>query len=354
VVTADPDLALGTDWERDPVSGLWLSKARRNFPVAVADAKASPPVNWTWRNSGAASSSNVNTTTANAWRINHGNTSTDLWGGTYSCPAVYKLLDRVGRHYETIARWRTSANQNYEYAFHGVVERNGVSQWARINGGESGFTVRFQANSGTVASVTASSQILQTDGVWTRLVCEGAYVTGYYSFAVQATPPTSWTRLGSSSVFGTTQLTTPLEATFGAANAANPGGGFWAELHYWDDSACVGSPFDGEKQQTCGQGWKSGVEQYLVSACPVGTMSITDAQLQAALGAITNRRAGDSATLEWYAARHASADPGGTYRSAATALIEGSGAKLWIKWRITTNGQQPGSVAVDAFRLRAA
>ena len=362
-VLADASLAPGTTWTRN-TSGLWILQASRNFPTAIADAKANPPSGWTWYDNGLVGATATVPITSAVVASNKlsGYTAagtTNLWWGSgqLTAPVLYKSYTRntlAGQ--EWIARCACSLTGNTSQFF-GLLIFDPVTPtlWARfcLQSAGAGKVLQGAANVDT----TGITGIALTDaqaiaGVWVRLVIDSTgTVWAYYNLADQATPPTTWTYHWKRQDWAMNAgLTLYAGMLFNKQQAVTEQ---TADLLYYDDTGATALVSSAANPSNCGGGFATSTVLYLVQARDLTGLAVTNAQLQSALGAITNRFTSDTATVEFYATRAAADDPTGTYRSAATAVWEGTGDLAWIRCRVTTTGTQPGSLAVDALRMLA-
>jgi hypothetical protein len=344
----------GMELHRPAQGGLLLRLKRRlTFPLTRAVALASPEYGWSWLNRAALSSADENTTTASAFFMAHGATSTDWSTSTKTAPFRYKDLDRVpGEHYQVLARLACNGDANYEQV-HLMIYSAVTGAYVRIGPGyANGIKIVSNAGSGTTVGIT---QAQRDQGVWVRILVTGdGDVVTQYSLANQATPPSSWTTLATYTVF---------QATYSwsvglLAMTVNTAGNFEAECLYYDDDLMRSSP-----PATAAPLWPATqfdatvpVTQLLADydmGSDAPTPHIT--RIRQLLADAENTLRGDAATWEW--ALVLSAAPGAAasgWAAAGAVAVVGSG-RYWNLWaRPTSTGEEGGSLLVPRLVLPAA
>ena len=369
-VFTDPNFTIPATYERVNYAmglgtGLVQLKPARTFSVTHANAIASTTTmeTWTSRNTSNLTSADSNTTLAGALHLVHNTSATDDQINATDTGANFYRAHDTGLGAQEIVSYVKIGTTQAGLVLAIEIQDASQTYWARIGirSGtptiESHFTTASTTTAGATAALTA--QQINTDGVWMRVIRVGTDATVYYSTAVQATPPTTWTYLdGKGGVFksgGSPHRTAIYFYRYNSSATV----GVTGDVMYFDGNF-LPSPFGnvGVDVGTGAAGYDDGSPVLtLVAGFDLGASGATvaNANVQAALVEITNPRFFDAATWTWSVSRDASAPVacgGGTYAAAASVTVGGSGRYLSVCGKAASSGRiVPGSVDATALRI---
>jgi hypothetical protein len=345
-IGADPNFTTGTSYERvrGPVgTGLLQLAPQRTWNETIANALSTPPGGWTWANIARAASADENTTTSGALHIVTDSTGTDWNGSSPTALWLYKTYAAQATPSVFVTRIKlsnagTTRFIGFVYAQDGAPGTEG--RMLVYNDSGSTCELYTDVNGYSVATVSATTTQCG-QGVWYRLTRTGTAVLYEYSFANQATPPTSWTTVNSNGAEFSAAAAVRVGFTLGGGGAP-----ITAEVLYYDESALnVATGFDSTSPVLT-----------LVGGFDLGGSgaTVTDANAQAALVEITSPRESDTAAWTWSVSRGSSAPVscgGGSYAAAASVTVGGTGRYLSVCGKAASDGTQPASVNATALRV---
>lgn len=352
-VTAGSTYAVVSDLIGDKYLQL---KANTTYTIARASALAAG-LEWgrTWVNPTRLDAADQNTTTANAFYWDHGNTSTDWIFAGVTAPYYYWSVtlndtDRI----EYIVRVLNNGDQDYECA--GICLADNASPNASyillrlgFNGGVKVFT-DSRISGGTSFSGVTVTAAERNAGVWLKLVVQGGFVYTYYNTSAVTTPPSG----------GWLQVANPFTAAFtiGAAvqiglhaMTVNPTNTFTATFLYEKLT------FEPSSTGRTGIQWSatlldtSATEQVIGEVDFGSAVSLNQTVLRQLLVDATNARSTDSATVTYSVVGSATPGPAsGAYAAANAVTVTGS----YQYWRVyckiaSATGFEQGSVMLPLF-----
>ena len=359
-IESDPNFATGTSYERVTAPyrggqpGLVQLKPRPTFVTTVADFKANPAPVWAWNNTTYITSSDANTTTSSGLYIRWAATGSnylDWISGTYNTSVIGKTYSGATQTWIFRMASATSTASGDGRGFL-MYPAGGTTPYFRalFTGSSSGQIAFYD---GTTSVNVAATITQQTNGVWFRIERTGSTVAASYNLTNQSTPPTSWT-------FGVA-----FGCTAGPVTAGFMGNGYHISttldmsVLYFDDQRAVASNWEATTNPiTNAAGFDSASPVLtLVSGFDLGSSgaTVTDANVQSALTEITNLREFDAAAWTWSVSRGSSAPVscgGGTYASAATTTVGGTGRYISVCGKAASTGNTlPASVDAAALRI---
>jgi hypothetical protein len=340
----------------------YLRSARRTtFPVARSVAAASPEYGWTWANRTALDAADENTTTANGLYLDHGNTSTDWAVGTQTAPYRYRTYPMpLGRAYIITGRVTCNADAATEQVAIMAVNNASLGSIARIGIAHFSGTLSIVSSLGGTANTVGITTGQRDAGVWVRVIITRDRTETYYSTANQATPPTTWTRLGNTTTPTGWDLSVRIGTMCASGNTSN---NFTASVLYFD-VASVDDYQDAINDSMSGLLWPatqfdaSGTATLVVDDIDLGAdvSALDNTRLRLILADLENRLPGDSATVTWsYKTSASTGASAGTFRAAGSVVDDGAGGRylrLWVK--ITSDGDTQGSFGPFPFSLPVA
>jgi hypothetical protein len=363
-IMADPNFTVPAGYER--VTGLYRGgqpglvqlKPGATWTNTVADAKANPPVTWTYNNTTHIVAADENTTTASGLYFSFDVTNNYDWTASDRTASILTKT-YTGASQEWIFRISSAAyTTTAKSAGFLISDAQTVTKYYRVLlGGSSGTVGSIGYYDGAFNVSVATTQTQNTNGVWIRLIRSGMSVYGYYNLTNQATPPTTWTAVGGA----TTSLSSAASISAGwMSNRFNSTGSHNLSVLYFDDQRSnVVANWEGTTNPvTSAVGFDSTSPVLtLVSGVDLGAAGATvaDANVRAALTEITNPREWDSAAWTWSVSRGSSAPVacgGGSYAAAASVTVGGTGRYLSVCGKAASTGNVlPASVNASALRI---
>lgn len=366
----DPNFTVQASYERMTLGvappGYVQLLAEKTFLQTHANAISTPPEGWTWTNTTNLTSADTNSSLAGALHVVHNASSTDnLYTSTDTSPRLTRARDASPDGVEIVARMKETKHTGNWYACVGFIETARPTYNCKIGlvTGTQGVNMWFNNSSGTAAAgtqVNLTDQQVNTDGIWVRLVKSGQSCSGFYSTAVQTTPPTSWTQvqIAAGYVFGGEGAALSEVLVF-TRDGTGSTGTITADIMYLDSTptttrfgvlaADAGMGADGYDS--------SGPVLVPIAGFDLGasTATVNDTDVQAALTEITNTRPFDAAAWTFSASRGASSPVscgGGTYAAAASVSVGGTGRYFSLCGKATSTARiQQGSIAVERLRI---
>lgn len=354
-------LSLGSLYElhRPDQGGLFVRLTRRRtFPIARSVGLATPEHGWTWLNSGALDSADENTTTADAFVLDHDGTLT-RWDNTGTHTGPYRYRE-YSRHYvtlDTVARLRATAAVNYQTMALQVVDLDAYNTFGLIGPAYfSGQVVRtYTGGSSTTNALTAPQWAA---GIWVRIVVEsGGDIHLLYSTSSSSTPPTSWTKSKTvpSHFATTTRIGVGVGVHTWAANDGLVGEVLYLDTAYQRFSGLdwLPTPFLWPATQFD----TSGTAVQLLADYDIGSDAPAPdtTTIRKVLADAENQISGDAATWTWSMVRSATPGAGAGSFAAAAAMTPSGTGRYWNLWaKATSTGDAGGSLCIPRLVLPAA
>lgn len=356
-VFAANGVTTGSNYEVITVNGnkyLELQK-RRTFPIARSIGAADSEYGWTWLNRASISgSSTENTTVVSGANFVHEQVANTTWiAATHTAPVRYKTYTLLaGQNMQIVTKIAATASANFDQVQLLVWASGSNSNYVRVGVGyDTGTKIVTQYTSNTNLNTTISaSQML--DGVWFAVNITENNFSSYYNFSTSSTPPTSgWLYNTGGQFILTTNHGRPLNVgqmiMNGHANPQTVTGSF----NYFDvgitrnELANFVNP-NPYVSWPATQFDTSGTEQLIGEFDLVGSSAtINQTALRQLLADLENNQYLENATITWSAVQSdSSGASSGTFYSSSAVVVSGSGRyfRLWVK--ITSNGNQAGSV----------
>lgn len=341
----------------DKKSGL-LELAPLKSWRTIADAKASPPVGWTWMNASNLVTADCNSTVADALYLNAGSGSYDFNPSVATSPYLFKTYTISGVH--GAANWNFFArvvlgSNNGSWAGIGIRNSSIIANKARILVNNPGTGCQIYADGyGTSGAMSATITTAQRDaGVWILVCRSGQTIGAYYSVSNSATPPPvsefSSIMLFSQSFFANDLNPIDVGFLIGGSSSTKT-----ASFLYYDDSINPAPIHLSGNNRLSASGFDSSnpILALIVDRNVGAGAIISDADLRAALIPLVNLRENDWATVSFSAVRSSAPGAGtGTFSSASTVSIAGSGAYFSLYVKFSSTGLEGGSFDVKSFRL---
>lgn len=192
--------------------------------------------------------------------------------------------------------------------------------------------------------------------LWIRLYRAAASRTPIFSYSVAGgtSPPTSWSAVGTmTNMLGA--VTSTLRVGFACAYGADTATAFSGDIVYFDDSLALprmdaiqlGRYVQGlDTVPTPAFGFAPTQPERVIANGPCAE-TMTQAKLRAILAASENTRVGlDTASWEWKAERYpdGGAPSGGSFSSASTLVVAGTGGNIRVTVRPEASGTKWGSL----------
>jgi len=349
-------------------AGSYLSLALRYAAEDAADAKTTPPVTWSAENTGGAGVLTSSVATGGVHTNTHGTTSTTWGTSTRDAPRFYQVMRAPSGALRVIARFQTNLDANFEavallvsldeaasstYVGAGLVW-NGNGDGSSRDAFFIGAKDAVSQGSLDADSVFTAQEI--TDGVWIMLEREpnGTIWHASYSAANQATPPTSWTEIGTGITVST--LDTTVHRVGWYSQTQNTSGAHVASMVYFDASS-YGDP---ERQDASSNlaGTGGGFEDsdpaiQLLTDLDIGAAAtLADADLQAALAVGENTRYGETASWTWSCVRSATEGAAaGAYAASGSVTVSGSGRYLNLRAKCSSDAETRGSLHLPSLHI---
>jgi len=320
---------------------------RTTFPEAVADS-ITDTNGWTWVNSGALDSADENTTTADAFNIDHDGTGTD-WtsGGTHTAPFRYRTYTRTYSTQQWVAFISGDGDFNYATTALMAVETGDDNVYAYVGPAWNGAD-KIRTNTGGASTWTNATAGQRNGGIWFRLVIDiDGRVLCEYAHGVVGTLPTAWTRtktvashFASAQSFKVGIVTHTTNATDGSVG----------DVYYLDDDMhSIG--WDAALPKWPAQRFDTGnTEVPIITDLDLtggsgDAPTIDQARLRKYVADAVNLLDGDAATWTFSCVTDAGTGASSAAYNAAASLVVEGGAKRYFNLfgKPNSDGTQPGS-----------
>jgi len=329
---------------------------RKTFPIARSIGTSDSEYGWVWLNRGSLSgSSNENITVVSGANFVHSQSSDTTWyAPNYTAPVRYKSYGLApGQTLQVIAKIAATGSQNFESTQILAWISGSNAYYVRTGPAyDTGIKIATQyavGGAGTNNNVAITSAE-RASGIWLNLtITEDTFVLYHYTGSSGLTPPTSGWEFNVCSTFSSTttygkKLNVGQMIMSGRAGANNSTGSFL----YYDVSVTDQTDYLNPVPYVrwgATQYDTSGTEQ-LIGEFDLGSSStVNQTVLRQVLADLENNIEGDTATVTWSAVQsNSSGASSGTFYSSSSVVISGSGRyfRLWVK--ITSNGNQAGSI----------
>ena len=353
-VFAASGITTGSFYERRTINAnkyLQLQR-RKTFPIARSIGASDSEYGWLWLNrSSLSGSSDENVTVVSGANFVHSQSSNTTWfNPNFTAPVRYKSYGLMpGQTLQVIAKIAATGSQDFESTQILAWVSGSNTQYVRTGPAyDTGIKLATQyAGTSTNVSLTSAER---ASGVWVNLtLTEDTFVLYHYTGSSGLTPPTSgWefnvcSTFASSTTYGK-KLNIGQMIMSGRAGSNNATGSFlYYDVSITDQTDYI-NPIPYVRWGAT-QYDTSGTEQ-LIGEFDLGSSStVNQTVLRQVLADLENNIEGDTATVTWSAVQsNSSGASSSTFYASNAVVISGSGRyfRLWVK--ITSNGNQPGSV----------
>jgi len=358
-VFAANGVSTGTNYEVITVNGnkyLQLQK-RRTFPIARSIGASDSEYGWTWLNRTSISgSSTENTTVVSGANFVHAQAQTTWFSTTtHTAPVRYKTYPLgAGESIQVVARIAATGSANYEQVQILIWTSGSNGNYFRTGVGYDLFSAgprvltQHTTNQNILISISASQML---DGVWFAVNLTEDNFSSYYNFSTSSTPPTSgWQYNTGSSFILSPNYGRPLNiGQMIMTDHANPqtvtGSFKYFDVNITRNELAGFVNTSQYVQWPATQFDTSGTEQLIGEYDLGSSATVNQTILRQLLADLENNQYLENATITWSAVQsNSSGASSGTFYSSSSVVVSGSGRyfRLWVK--ITSNGNQAGSI----------
>ena len=355
-IFAASGVSTGSNYEVITINGnkyLQLQK-RRTFPIARSIGAADLENGWIWFNRISISgSSTENTTVVSGANFVHAQSANTTWtAASQTAPVRYKTYTLLaGQTMQVVSKIAATASLNFEQVQLLVWASGSNTNYVRVGVGyDTGTKIVTQYTSNQNVNTTISaSQML--DGVWFAVNIAEDNFSSYYNFSTSSTPPASgWLYNTGGPFILATNHGRPLNVgqmiMNGHANPQTVTGSF-----SYFDVGITRNELTNFVNPNPYVSWPatqfdtSGTEQLIGEYDLGSSATVNETALRQLLSDLENNQYLENATITWSAVQSSSSGAAsGTFYSSNAVVISGSGRyfRLWVK--ITSNGNQAGSI----------
>jgi hypothetical protein len=355
-VFAASGITTGSNYEVITINGnkyLQLQK-RRTFPIARSIGAADSEYGWIWLNRISISgSSTENTTVVSGANFVHAQSANTTWtAATQTAPVRYKTYTLLaGQNMQVVTKIAATGSLNFDQVQLLVWASGSNTNYVRVGVGyDTGTKIVTQYTSNQNVNTTISaSQML--DGVWFAVNITEDNFSSYYNFSTSSTPPASgWLYNTGGPFILATNHGRPLNVGQMIMNGHTNPQTVTGSFSYFD-VGITRNELTNFVNPNPYVSWPatqfdtSGTEQLIGEFDLGSSATVNETALRQLLSDLENNQYLENATITWSAVQSSSSGAAsGTFYSSNAVVISGSGRyfRLWVK--ITSNGNQAGSV----------